>query len=139
MQEVTDSSSVSPTISIFLTGDVWKVFVASGIKPGSARESLTAQTRLAREAVNGKSMKNPADQNNQDRFVPLFSPRDVVQAGMIEGVLHDAGILCYTNNAEMASVRFGGCGEAASRMLVMVPERSLDAARQTLSGLGLFK
>lgn len=75
--------------------------------------------------------------SGEEKFVSVFQPYDVTQAGLIRNALKKNSILCYVNNENAAGIRFGGIGLGAAGMDVMVPEGQADAALQIISELGL--
>ena len=65
---------------------------------------------------------------NDAKFVPIFQPYDVMQAGFIRSALEDADILCYINNENFSSVRMGGMGLGIGGMTIMVPDNQAEQA-----------
>lgn len=78
-------------------------------------------------------MKKP----DSEKFVSAFQPYDTTQAGWIQSALEENGIICYVNNENASSVRFGGIGFGAASMMIMVPQTQLEEARRIISDLGL--
>jgi len=83
--------------------------------------------------VENQSVKNP----EREKFIPILQPHDATQAGFIRSTLELNDIVCYVNNENVSSVRFGGIGMGAAGMMVMVPESQAEKARQLISDLGL--
>jgi hypothetical protein len=74
---------------------------------------------------------------NNAKFISVYQPYDTIQAGLIQSTLEKNDIVCYVNNENGSSVRFGGLGFGAASMMVMVPESQKDQALQIISELGL--
>jgi hypothetical protein len=74
---------------------------------------------------------------DNEKFVPAFHPYNITQAGLIQGALEQANMICYINNENASGIRFGGIGMGAARMTVMVPESQLEKSLQIISELGL--
>ena len=70
-------------------------------------------------------------------FISVYQPYDTTQAGLIRSALEQNDVVCYINNENVSSVRFGGIGFGAAGMMVMVPESQQEKARQIISNLGL--
>ncbi len=73
---------------------------------------------------------------NSEDFVSVYRPYDTTQAGLIQNALEDKDILCYVNNENASTVRFGGIGFGAAGMAVMVPKRHEEKARSIIAALG---
>lgn len=71
------------------------------------------------------------------KFAPVYQPYDTTQAGLIQRALEQNDIVCYINNENASTVRFGGLGFGAASMMVMVPENQRDKALKIISDLGL--
>jgi hypothetical protein len=74
---------------------------------------------------------------NDTKFVSIFHPHDVTQAGFIRCALEEADIVCYINNENTAGTHFGGIGLGAASMAVMVPDNQVQEAREILKELGI--
>jgi len=74
---------------------------------------------------------------DKESFVSIYQPYDTTQAGLIRSALEQNNVVCYVNNENVSSMRFGGLGFGAASMMVMVPESQRDEALQIISELGL--
>ncbi len=74
---------------------------------------------------------------NNTKFVSIFQPRDSIQAGLIQGALDHADIICYVNNENLSSIRTGGIGIGIGSMTVMVPETQAEEAIEIIKELGV--
>ena len=77
------------------------------------------------------------ENTDHENFVAVYQPYDTTQAGLIQNALEQNDVVCYVNNENASSVRFGGLGFGAASMMVMVPESQQDKAYQVISELGL--
>ena len=71
------------------------------------------------------------------KFIPVFQPRDTIEAGLISGALEHAGIVCYVNNENLSAVKMGGGGIGVGRMTVMVPESQITKSLEIIADLGM--
>ena len=65
---------------------------------------------------------------NDSTFIPIFTPSDSIQAGLIHSVLEQADIICYVNNENFSAIRMGGLGMGAGGMSIMVPDNQAEQA-----------
>ena len=72
---------------------------------------------------------------NDAKFVSIFQPYDVMQAGFIRSALEDVDILCYINNENFSSVRMGGMGLGIGGMTIMVPDNQAEQAIEIIKQL----
>jgi hypothetical protein len=74
---------------------------------------------------------------DKESFISVYQPYDTTQAGLIRNALEQSDIVCYVNNENVSSMRFGGQGSGAASMMVMVPKSHRDKAMQIISDMGL--
>ena len=72
----------------------------------------------------------------KDKFIPIYQPRDPIQAGMIREAFEKAEIIFYINNENISSMRFVGTRIGAGDMTVMVQENFLEEALTLINDLG---
>ena len=74
---------------------------------------------------------------NNTKFVSIFQPSDTIQAGLVQGALEQADIICYVNNENLSSIRTGGIGIGIGSMTVLVPETQAEKAIEIIKELGI--
>jgi len=72
---------------------------------------------------------------NDAKFISIFQPYDVIQAGLIRSVLEQADIICYVNNENFSSLRMGGMGLGVGSMSIMVPDNQSEQAIEIIQQL----
>jgi len=73
----------------------------------------------------------------KDTFIPIFQPKDPIQAGLIKETFEEAEINFYINNENISSMRFVGMRIGAGDMIVFVQEAFVEQAQELISSLGI--